>query len=103
MARMRALRNGLLLQLSACQSAELLTLAGKQRLATRIAELAGGHLGWKNAAASAPVPAPARKGEPAASAAAGNGTAEPMPADAAAPRARPNPVEAVHFSSFIIQ
>ncbi|MFP5407258.1 MAG: flagellar basal body-associated protein FliL, partial [Gammaproteobacteria bacterium] len=70
-ARMPALRNGILLQLSASQSSELLTLAGKQRLAARIAELAGGHVGWKN--------------------------------DPAAARPRPNPVEAVHFSQFIVQ
>jgi flagellar FliL protein len=70
-ARMPALRNAILLQLSASESSDLLTLAGKQRLAGRIAELAGGHVGWKS--------------------------------DPAAARARANPVEAVHFSQFIVQ
>ena len=124
-ARMPALRNGILLQLSASQSADLLTLAGKQRLATRIAELAGGHLGWTSAAApspaAVPAPLPARKSAAPAAAPsstatatasltpvptaprAGNETVDPTPANPAVADARPNPVEAVHFSSFIIQ
>ncbi len=88
--RMPALRNAILLQLSASQSSDLLTLAGKQRLARQIAELSGAHLGWKMAA-------------PGAAPAAIPGVADPTRPDAAAARARPNPVEAVHFSQFIIQ
>ena len=90
--QMPAVRNSILLLLSSSTSAELLTVPGKQQLARRIAELTGQHLGWQ------PPPA------------AGNGAnAQPAanefaPQRQAAPqRTRPNPIQAVHFSHFIIQ
>lgn len=92
--QMPAVRNSILLLLSSSTSAELLTVPGKQQLARRIAELTGQHLGWQ------PPPAPA----------AGNGAnAQPAANEFVAQRqvtplrTRPNPIQAVHFSHFIIQ
>jgi flagellar FliL protein len=82
--RMPAIRNAILLQLSSLESKELLTVAGKERLAGRIIGLAAQEVGWRPPAAEAK--------------ATGEATA---PRNAT--RDQPNPVAAVHFSHFIIQ
>ena len=87
-AQMPAVRNSILLLLSSSRSGELLTLSGKQKLATRIAELTGQHLGWQP-----PPEAPAATG--ADDFVVARRTAQH--------RGWPNPVEAVHFSHFIVQ
>ncbi|HRO60396.1 MAG TPA: flagellar basal body-associated FliL family protein [Burkholderiaceae bacterium] len=87
-AQMPAMRNSILLLLSSSLSTELLTVAGKHKLAARIAELTGQHLGWQQPP-EAPPPA------------AGNEFV--LARQTAQHRGRPNPVEAVHFSHFIVQ
>lgn len=81
-ARMPAIRNAVLLLLSSNTSADLLTVAGKQKLAGQVAGIAARELGGQ-AEAAAP------------------GAAQPRKASLA--QGRPNPVLAVHFSHFIVQ
>lgn len=83
-ARMPAIRSAILLVLSSSSSKDLLTVAGKQKLADQVAAIAGRELGWQAEAAGA--------AEPAA-----------QPRKVSLPQARPNPVLAVNFSHFIIQ
>ncbi|HMM51118.1 MAG: flagellar basal body-associated FliL family protein [Burkholderiales bacterium] len=83
-ARMPAIRNAILLLLSSMTSADLLTVAGKQKLAAQIARIAARELGWQ------------AEGGPDAP-----GAAQPRKASLA--QGRPNPVLAVHFSHFIVQ
>ncbi len=82
--RMPAIRNGILLLLSSSSSKDLLTIAGKQKLADQVAAIAGRELGWQ---------APAE--------AATDDAAQPRRVSLA--RGRANPVLAVNFSHFIIQ
>lgn len=83
-ARMPAIRNAILLVLSSSSSKDLLTVAGKQKLAEQVATIAGRELGWQAETAGAAEPA-----------------AEPRKVSLS--QARPNPVLAVNFSHFIIQ
>ncbi|GMV01745.1 MAG: flagellar basal body-associated FliL family protein [Burkholderiaceae bacterium] len=87
-ARMPAIRNAILMQLSSLESKQLLTFAGKQQLAQRILVLTAHELGWQ--APTAHVNA-----------------APAMSADTAPTRGGPaaamSPLAAVHFSQFIIQ
>lgn len=83
---MPAIRNGILLLISSKRSDELLTLAGKEKLAVEIAEVTGEHLGWSPEAEEQEEKKPA-KGK----------------AAKRAPPPPPNPVQAVHFAQFIIQ
>ncbi|HMN63443.1 MAG: flagellar basal body-associated FliL family protein [Burkholderiaceae bacterium] len=83
-ARMPAIRNAILLLLSASSSKDLLTVAGKQKLADQVAAIAGHELGWQAEAAGAAEPAV-------------------QPRKVSLSQARPNPVLAVNFSHFIIQ
>jgi len=78
--RMPALRNAILLEISSMRASDLLSVPGKARLASRIAEIGGAQAGWS----------------PAASQPSATGQAQPR-------SDRPNPVRAVHFSHFIIQ
>lgn len=88
-SQMPAVRNSILLLLTAKTSAQLLTVAGKEELAAEVAEQTGVHLGWHP---------PDAHGEEAD---------EPDPKGKKpkrkAPKPKPNPVEAVHFAQFIIQ
>lgn len=52
-SRMPTIRNAILLLLSSSTSRELLTVAGKQKLAEQIATIAGGEAGWRAGAARA--------------------------------------------------
>ncbi len=82
--RMPAIRNAVLLLLSSNTSAELLTVAGKQKLTGQVAAIAARELGWQaDAGATAQAAAQPRK--------------------ASLGQGRPNPVVAVHFSHFIVQ
>lgn len=83
-ARMPAIRSAILLVLSSSTSKDLLTVAGKQKLAEQVAAIAGRELGWQAEAAGATETA-----------------AQPRKVSLA--QARPNPVLAVNFSHFIIQ
>lgn len=83
-ARMPSVRNAILMLLSSKHTAELLTVEGKQQLASQITLRTGAQLGWQ---------APADR----ASAA---GNAESV---AASDSGVANPVRAVHFSHFIVQ
>lgn len=83
-SRMPAIRNAILLLLSSSTSADLLTVAGKQKLAAQVAGIAARELGWQ---ADGDAAAP--------------GTAQPRKTSLA--QGRPNPVLAVHFSHFIVQ
>ena len=85
---MPAVRNSILLLLSSSQSTELLTVAGKQKLAGRIAELTGQQLGGQPPP-EAPLPS--------------SGNEFVAARQTSQHRGRPNPVEAVHFSHFIVQ
>jgi flagellar FliL protein len=128
-AQMPAVRNSILLLLSAKQSRELLSVSGKGKLAAEIALSAGKAIGWEPTDPDAEekprktsVKAKAKAAEdeeeadpkdpPAKKA------AEPDPDEEEAepkkpvkkgsqkkkkPPADPNPIEAVHFSQFIIQ
>ena len=87
-AQMPAVRNSILLLLSSSKSTELLTVAGKQKLAGRIADLTGQHLGWEP---PPETPAPA------------GGNEFVVARKTTQHFGRPNPVEAVHFSHFIVQ
>lgn len=87
-AQMPAVRNSILLLLSDSHSRELLTVAGKQKLARRIAELTGQHLGWQAPPAGS---SEATENE--------FGVQRQMQMQ----RTRPHPIQAVHFSHFIIQ
>jgi flagellar FliL protein len=120
-AQMPAVRNAILLLLSAKQSSELLTLPGKQALAADIALATGGVLGWKPAPKAADAPAQPRKVKADTQAAAeqSKGEREDANADEAdadeekpkksvkKPAAKaphpPNPVAGVHFSQFLVQ
>lgn len=88
-ARMPSIRNAVLLLISSKKADDLLSLDGKKALAEEIALRAGAELGWQ--------PSGAPEG----------GSADPQgtEAGARAPAAsdRKNPIEAVHFSNFIVQ
>jgi flagellar FliL protein len=128
-AQMPAVRNAILLLLSSKRSDEILTLAGKQALASEIAMVSGMALGWRPAP---PEPAPAPKkvkavadddkrtdGEPRAKPRDGDDATADASDDegsdvvkaarakalAKAPRKAhpPNPIEGVHFSQFLVQ
>jgi flagellar FliL protein len=121
--QMPAVRNAILLLLSSRQSTELLTLPGKQSLATDIALATGGVLGWKaptTAAEADPRPrkvkadAQGSNDEADATKAADEATAAADEDDEDKPRKSkkkaspkvphpPNPVAAVHFSQFLVQ
>lgn len=94
---MPAIRNGVLMILAHKTSAELLERAGKERLAAEIMREAVRPLGID--VELDPLPAPAAAAEPGASAA--SAVAKPKRKPKA--EAERNPVEQVHFSSFIIQ
>lgn len=102
--QMPAVRNAILLLLSSKYAKELLTRAGKEKLAEEIAVAAGSQLGWEPPDDEEDAPAPkARKGA-AKQEEAADASAEP----AKKPRKKkrrppPNPVEAVHFSQFLVQ
>ena len=87
--RMPAIRNSILMQLSSLESKELLTVSGKELLASRIIVLTARELGWQ---ASGAKPADPRL-KP----------VEPQRAPEKSAPDRPNPVAAVHFSHFIVQ
>jgi hypothetical protein len=122
---MPAVRNAILLLLSSKRVEEILTLAGKQTLATEIGLAAGMALGWRPAPAA--PPAAPRKVKASDEEAKGDGDASAKTRDAdndeasddtkaakakevakevaKAPRkpGTPNPIEGVHFSQFLIQ
>lgn len=77
-AHLPSIRNSVLLLLSSKKTTDLLSLDGKKQLAAEIASQAGRELGWQ--------PVDETKGS-----------------DIAGRPARANPIEAVHFSHFIVQ
>lgn len=91
-ARMPAIRNSILMQLSSLESKELLTVSGKEQLASRIMALTARELGWQ-----ASVVAGAKPADPRSKPANPRGAPDKPAPD------RPNPVAAVHFSHFIVQ
>lgn len=93
---MPAIRNGVLMILAHKTSAELLERSGKERLAAEIMREAVRPLGIDVELDPLPAPAAAEPGASAASAAA-------KPKKKPKAEAEHNPVEQVHFSSFIIQ
>lgn len=103
-ARMPAIRNAILLQLSSLESAQLLTLAGKEHLAQRIIALAARELGWQPPAGTSKAADAQTTGTKAAGTkAAGTKAGDAAPARRGPAGAAANPVAAVHFSHFIIQ
>jgi len=114
-AVMPAVRNAVLMLLSSKTSKELLTVAGKERLAEELALAAGLQIGWTPAEDDEDEP-PRRKAAVAKSADRAADAARSEDADEASDekptrkkkrkpkrRADPNPIEAVHFSQFIVQ
>lgn len=124
-AQMPAVRNAILLLLSSKRAEEILTLAGKQTLATEIGLAAGMALGWRPAPAAPPA-APRKvkasdeeaKGDGDASAKTRDADSDEASEDTKAAKAKeaakeaakaprkpgtPNPIEGVHFSQFLIQ
>ena len=100
-AKMPAVRNEILLLISSKQADELTTRDGKQALAGEIAVASARPLGW-TPPEEAPEEAPPAKVKTKDGADKGKDQkAKPAPKKAAEPR--PNPVAAVHFSSFIVQ
>ena len=114
-AMMPAVRNAVLMLLSSKTSKELLTVAGKEQLSEELAMAAGIQIGWappeddedepprKKAAVAKPADKPAEAAKPEEA----EEVAEEKPAKKKKRkpkrRADPNPIEAVHFSQFIVQ
>ncbi len=100
-SQMPAVRNKILLLLSAKQPKELLSVAGKEKLANEIADATSRTIGWDPAkrlpvAKKKPAKKPEAEGEDAA--------AEDAEADGAvAGEPVPIPVVNVHFAQFIVQ
>ncbi len=118
-AVMPAVRNAVLMLLSSKTSKELLTVAGKEQLAGELAMAAGMQIGWNPPGADdsdrprqkAAVARPGDKEGSAGSAQADSDDGEEADEEKASGkkkrrakrRADPNPIEAVHFSQFIVQ
>jgi len=114
-AMMPAVRNAVLMLLSSKTSKELLTVAGKEQLAEELATAAGLQIGWTPPDDDEDEPprkkaAVAKSEEKAADAAKSEDGEEavedkPVKKKKRKPkrRADPNPIEAVHFSQFIVQ
>lgn len=102
---MPIVRNGILMLISSLESKEILTIAGKQRLADSIATVAGTSIGWEahddeaqddDDDAEAPRASKTKDGAEAKS------SRKPRKRRPVR-RAEPNPVVAVHFGQFIVQ
>jgi flagellar protein FliL len=92
---MPAVRNKLLLLISSKQARDLLTVQGKEQLAVQIAEQTGRLLGWS--------PAPPKKTKVVKAEEEGEEADEDEAEKAPKRKAKPNPVEQVHFAQFIVQ
>jgi flagellar FliL protein len=101
-AKMPAVRNQILLLISSKPAAELTTREGKERLAAEIALASARPIGW-TPPASRPEEPPAAKVKTKDGAADKGKDAKTPPKAAKAVEPPPNPVAAVHFSSFIVQ
>ncbi|MBU6271695.1 MAG: flagellar basal body-associated FliL family protein [Betaproteobacteria bacterium] len=127
-AQMPAVRNAVLLTLSSKQTKDLLSVAGKKALASELALVIGMQLGWEPPESEEEAPRKRKvKAEPKAAEAttdegakgdavkgdAVKGDEDAADADEGADRKSkkakkkkrhpPNPVEAVHFSQFLVQ
>lgn len=104
---MPIVRNGILMLISSLESKEILTVAGKERLAERIAAVAGGAIGWApgdeddhdDSEDGDEEPAKASKAKDGKDAKVTKKKRKRRPAR----RAEPNPIVAVHFGQFIVQ
>ncbi len=88
---MPSVRNTILLLLSSKQTVDLLSVDGKKLLAAQIAQQAGRQLGWQPPAAETD----GRSGDADTTVAASGATSPSIGGS--------NPIEAVHFSHFIVQ
>jgi flagellar FliL protein len=128
-AQMPAVRNAVLLTLSSKQTKDLLSVSGKKALASELALVIGMQIGWEPPEPEEEAPRKRKvKAEPknaeaatdegtkaeAAKGDAAKGDEEPADAEDGADRKSkkakkkkkshpPNPVEAVHFSQFLVQ
>lgn len=103
-SRMPSVRNSILLLLSSKRADDLLNVDGKRHLAAQIALGTGRELGWQPPARE-PTQAPGTDAIPAPAPPAPAGVPPEASAapDARASQVRGNPVQAVHFSHFIVQ
>lgn len=108
-AQMPAMRNAVLMLLSAKYARELLSVPGKEKLADEIAIAAGAQLGWEPPDDEEEEPPRRSKGKAGAESAtdeadpAAKSPADKKPKKRKKRRADPNPVHAVHFAKFLVQ
>ncbi|MGE0311011.1 MAG: flagellar basal body-associated protein FliL [Lautropia sp.] len=104
---MPIVRNGVLMLISSLESKEILTVAGKERLAERIAIVAGNAIGWEDHGDDEEDPPEDDAEEPAKASKAKEGKDAKPPKKKrkkrVVRRAEPNPIVAVHFGQFIVQ